>query len=110
GRRLDPAQCIAMADGASVEVITRRDYVDVALAVDLRAWRGDSQWLSECALAPGRGSWVARPGSLWVNRMRQAVRWLFSAIQDYPRAMDRSDVRASLADQFVGAMADFGSE
>lgn len=110
GRRLEPAQCIAMTDGACVEVITRRDYVDVALAVDLQAWRGQSQWLSECALATGRGSWVARPAPLWINRMRQTVRWLFRAIQDYPQAMSRPDVRASLADQFVTAMADFGSE
>ncbi len=110
GRKLEPAQCIAMADGACVEVITRRDYVDVALAVDLRAWRGESQWLSECALATGHGSWVARPGSPWINRMRQAVHWLFSAAREYPQAMSRPDVRASLADQFVGAMADFGSE
>ena len=39
GRRLEPTQCIAMADGASIEVITHRDYVDVALAVDLHALR-----------------------------------------------------------------------
>lgn len=110
GRRLEPAQCIAMAEGASIEVITRRDYVDVALAVDLHAWRGQSQWLSECALATSRGSWVARPGPLWINRMRHTVRWLFKAIQEYPQALGRPDVRASLADQFVMAIGEFGSE
>jgi AraC family transcriptional regulator, ethanolamine operon transcriptional activator len=109
GRRLEPAQCIAIAEGASVEVITRRNYVDVALAVDLQAWRGQSQWLSECALATSRGSWVATPGPLWIDRMRRSVRWLFTAIQQYPQAMSRPDVRASLADQVVMAIADLGS-
>jgi AraC family transcriptional regulator, ethanolamine operon transcriptional activator len=110
GRRLEPTQCIAMADGASLEMITHRDYVDVALAVDLHALRGQSQWLSECALATSCGSWVARPGPLWINRMRHTVRWLFTAIRQYPQAIGRPDIRASLADQFVVAMADFGSE
>ena len=108
GRRLEPAQCIAMPEGACVEVITRRNYVDVVLAVDLQAWREQSQWLSECALATSRSSWVATPGELWINRMRRTVRWLFAAIQQYPQAMSRPDVRASLADQFFMAMADFG--
>lgn len=110
GRRLEPAQCIAIAEGACVEVITRRDYVDVALAVDLQTWRGQSQWLSECALATSRGSWVATPGPLWINRVRRTVHWLFTAIRQYPQAMGRPDIRASLADQFVMAMAGCGIE
>ena len=110
GRMLEPTQCIAMSGDASVEVITRRDYVDVALAVDLQAWRGQSQWLSECALATSRASWIAKPGQRWSNRMRRTVRWLFTAIQQYPQALSRLDVRASLADQVVMAMADLGSE
>jgi hypothetical protein len=110
GRMLEPTQCIAMSGDASVEVITRRDYVDVALAVDLQAWRGQSQWLSECALATSRASWIAKPGQRWINRMRRTVRWLFTAIQQYPQALSRLDVRASLADQVVMALADLGSE
>jgi AraC family transcriptional regulator, ethanolamine operon transcriptional activator len=110
GRRLEPMQCIAMSDDASVEVITHRDYVDVTLAVDLQAWRGQSQWLSECALATSCASWVATPGPLWIDRMRRTVRWLFTAIQQYPQALSRAHVRASLADQIVRAMAALGSE
>jgi AraC family transcriptional regulator, ethanolamine operon transcriptional activator len=110
GRQLEPAQCIAIGEGACVEVITRRDYVDVALAVDLQVLRGQSQWLSDCALATSRTSWVATPGPLWIDRMRRTVRWLFTAIEQYPQATSRPGVRASLADQLVMAMADFGSE
>lgn len=110
GRKVEPAQCIAMADGASIEMITHRAYVDVAIAVDLHALREQPQWLSECALATRSGSWIASPGSLWINRMRRTVRWLLTAIRQYPQAMGRSAIRASLADQFVVAMADFGSE
>jgi AraC family transcriptional regulator, ethanolamine operon transcriptional activator len=110
GRRLQPAQCVAMADGASIDMITHRDYIDVALAVDLHALREQPQWLGACALATRSGSWVAAPGSLWINRMRRTVRWLLTAIRQYPQAMGRPDIRASLADQFVMAMADFGSE
>jgi AraC family transcriptional regulator, ethanolamine operon transcriptional activator len=111
GRRLEPPQCIAIAEGACVEVITRRNYVDLALAVDLQTCREQSQrLLSECALATSRASWVATPGPLWIDRMRHTVRWLFTAIQQYPNAVSRTDVRASLADQLVMAMAGFGSE
>jgi AraC family transcriptional regulator, ethanolamine operon transcriptional activator len=110
GRKVEAAQCIAMPEGASVEVITRRDYVDVALALDLHAWHRQSQWLGECALATSRGSWVATPGPLWINRMRHAMRWLFTTIEKYPQALGRPDVRTSLADQFARAMADLGSE
>jgi AraC family ethanolamine operon transcriptional activator len=99
-----------MPEGACVEVITRRDYVDVTVAVDLHAWQRQSQWLGECALATSRGSWVATPGPLWINRLRRTVRWLFTAIQQYPQAMSRPEIRASLADQLVVAMADFGRE
>jgi AraC family ethanolamine operon transcriptional activator len=110
GRRLEPMQCIAMSGDASVEVITHRHYVDVTLAVDLQACRGQSQWLSECALATSRASWVATPGPLWINRMRRTVHWLFTAIQQYPQALSRLHVRASLADQIVTAMAALGGE
>jgi AraC family ethanolamine operon transcriptional activator len=110
GRRLEPAQCIAIAEDALVEVITRPGYVDMAITVDLQAWRGRSQWLSDCALASRNASWVATPGPLWINRIRRSVRWLFAAIQQHPQAMSRPEVRASLADQFVMAMADVGGE
>lgn len=110
GRRLEPAQCIALAEGAGIEAITRCDYVDMTLAVDLHARREQSQWLGECALATGRGSWVATPGQQWIDRMRCTVRWLFAAIQEYPQAVSRPNVRASLADQFVMAIADFSGE
>ena len=110
GRRLEPAQCIALAEGASIEAITRRDYVDMSLAVDVHACREQSQWLGECALATSQGSWAATPGQVWINRMRCTVRWLFTAIHKYPRAVNRPNVRASLADQFVRAIADFGGE
>jgi AraC family transcriptional regulator, ethanolamine operon transcriptional activator len=110
GRMLEPAQCIAIAEGALVEVITRSNYVDVAITVDLQAWHGQSQWLSDCALATSSASWVATPGPLWINRIRRSVRWLFAALQQYPQAMSRPEVRTSLADQVVMALADVGSE
>ena len=110
GRKLEPTQCIAIADGASIEVITHRNYVDVALAVDLHAWRGQSQWWANALWPRAAAAGSRGRGHSGSNRMRHTVRWLFTAIQEYPQAMGRPDVRASLADQFVVAMAHFGSE
>ena len=110
GRKLAATQYVVTADGAGIEVITRSDYVDVALLVSLDAWSGPAQSLNECALAAIRGSGIATAGPLWMKRMLHAVRWLFAAIREYPRPTARLDIRASLTDQMLAAMADFGGE
>lgn len=109
GRQLESAQCIAMADGACIEAITRDRYADVALAIDVNAWNAQSHWLNECPLAAIRGTSVESPGALWIARMLNTVEWIFAAIAAYPQALGRLDVRASLRDQFLMVMADFGS-
>ena len=101
GHRLAATQCIATADGGSIETITRSHYVDVALIV------GPGAWSEPAAI---RGSEVATPGLLWIGRMLHTVRWLFAAVREYPRAAARPGVRASLTDQLLMTMADFGGE
>jgi AraC-type DNA-binding domain-containing proteins len=103
GRRLAATQYISMDDAAGIEMITRSHYVDVAIAIGLDAWRGES-------LTALCGSGVATAGPRWIERMVHAVRWLFAAIREYPQATARPEVRASLTDQFLMVMADFGSE
>jgi AraC family ethanolamine operon transcriptional activator len=44
------------------------------------------------------------------QRMLEAVQWLFAAIREYPQATARLDVRASLTDQMLAALADYGSK
>jgi AraC family ethanolamine operon transcriptional activator len=102
GRRLAATQYISMADSAGIEMITRSHYVDVAIAIGPDAWRGT-------ALTALCGSVVATAGPRWIERMVHAVRWLFAAIREYPQATARPEVRASLTDQFLVVMADFGS-
>lgn len=109
GRQLQSAQCIAMADGACIEAITQGRYVDVALAIDLNAWNAQSHWLNECPLTTIRGTSIESPGPQWITRMLNTVEWIFTAIGKHPEALERLDVRASLSDQFLTALADFGS-
>lgn len=109
GQKIEPAQCVVVADRGSIDAITRANYVDIALAVDQNVWHAQAHWLGDCSLAAVSGTRVQNPGSAWINRMQNVVQWIFSAIDRHPEALTRCDVRASLRDQFLAALTDFDS-
>jgi AraC family transcriptional regulator, ethanolamine operon transcriptional activator len=109
GHKLEPGQCVTMADGGCLDAITKERYVDVSLAVDRSVWNAQSDWLTPCPLTTNNGTRVESVGQLWIHRMHATVDWIFAAIDQHPEALARPDVQASLRDQFLAAMADFGS-
>ena len=109
GHELEPGQCITMADGGCVDAITKERYVDISLAVDRSVWDAHSDWLTPCPLATSNGTRVENIGQLWMQRMHATVDWIFAAVDQHPHALARPDVQSSLRDQFLAAMADFGS-
>lgn len=108
-RELGPGQCVAMADGACLDAITRGRYVHIALAIDLDAWSTHSHWLSECPLATARGIGIESPGPARINSMLDTVEWIFTTVSKHPAALRRGDVRASLTDQFLAAVGRFST-
>jgi AraC family transcriptional regulator, ethanolamine operon transcriptional activator len=109
GHKLEPGQCITMADGGCVDAITKERYVDISLAVDRSVWNAQSNWLTPCPLTTNNGTRMESVGQLWIHRMHATVDWIFAAIDQHPEALARPGVQASLRDQFLSAMADFGS-
>jgi AraC family ethanolamine operon transcriptional activator len=107
GQLLEAGQCITLAEGAFLEAITHRHYVDIAFGFDM------STCGRQLGLLNG-GSWdvqlnttITAPGPAWIEEMGSRVEWLLAAVIEHPESLSTASVRASLIDHVLAAMVHF---
>jgi AraC family transcriptional regulator, ethanolamine operon transcriptional activator len=108
GQLVGPGECVTVAkDCALQEAITHAGYLDVSLAFDLNACRSQLDALNGGSIGVSLGTTIAAPGPSWIGDMLARVDWLMAAARDHPQSVGNDQVRASLADHLLAAMARF---
>jgi AraC family transcriptional regulator, ethanolamine operon transcriptional activator len=104
GREIDSSQCVAIANDACCEAITKGHFVVMAAAIDLDFWNAQSHWLRTDSVAGIRSARIISRAA-WRNSVESSINWIFRALAAHPEAFNREDVRASLSDRFLVTLA-----
>lgn len=105
GHELGDSQCVAVTKDACCEAITNGRFVVMAAAIDLNVWNAQSHWLETQRVADIRSARIVSQPA-WRRNVENSITWILGALAENPAAFGREDVRASLTDRFLVALAD----
>jgi AraC family transcriptional regulator, ethanolamine operon transcriptional activator len=109
GQLVGPGECVTLAEGDMLEGITHGNYQEFCFGFDLNACRAQLDALNGGSLGLTRGTTIAAPGSTWLDDMVARVKWLLTSAVEHSHSLANDDVRASLSDHVLAAMARFDS-
>lgn len=101
GHEVQADECFVGGSNAEVEGVTGSVLFPSALSMRIDAWHAAQPWLGASKLPFIRGAHLRRAGMPWTSAFHDAMEWIVEAVAQYPEALDRTDVRESLADTLL---------
>ena len=103
---VEPGQCMTVM-GGELEGVTHSEYQEIDLAFDMNACQAQLDALSGGSIGVMPGTTIAAPGQAWIADMTARVDWLLSAAKDHGAGLSNPQLRMSLIDHLLAAMARF---
>jgi len=105
GNDLQTGECIMIGTAASVAAVSRGAFMPTTLSMRTDVWNG--AWLDDSKLHSLRGTQLQKPGTEWMSNYLAAIDWILDSIEKYPAAVQRAEVRDSLADSLLARINGF---
>ena len=109
GQLVGTGECVTLAEGEPLEGITHGNYLEFGFGFDMNACRAQMDALNGGSLGLAPGATIAAPGPTWLDDMVARVKWLLASALEHSDSLGKDDVRASLSDHVLAAMARFDS-
>jgi AraC family ethanolamine operon transcriptional activator len=107
GHEIQAGECMVAGSGGSGELVSRGALFPTTLSMRADVW--ESGWLDESTLLSMKGIKLQAPGPAWISSYLDAIEWILDALERYPEAFERVELRNSLADSLLARVNAFSS-
>jgi AraC family ethanolamine operon transcriptional activator len=102
GHQLEDGQAFVGGPGAEMETVGFGVLCHNTVAIRCELLEQEADWLTHSPLlASERSLQLHSPGENWTSSFLDAVEWIANAVERYPDAMARADVRGSMLDTLL---------
>jgi AraC family ethanolamine operon transcriptional activator len=102
GHDIEDGEVFVGGRHAEVEIVNRGMHYSTTLSVRFDLLEQEADWLAHLApLTAINGLELRAPGPAWTNSFLDAIEWIVDAVERYPEAIARRDIRGSLIDSLL---------
>ena len=102
GHQIEDGQVFVSGSGAEIETAGLGVRYHNTLSIRCEVLEQEADWVTHAPLlASVCGSQLHSPGETWTNSFLEAMQWIADAVERYPDATARADVRGSLLDALL---------